>query len=142
MALDPKKRIGVVVLSNQQGDVDDIARHLLRPNVPLAKPTNTKHTEIAIDLALLDRYAGRYEAKGEGIFTVAREGDFLTIESPADWGLPKLRIRPEPPRDFFATELPVRVTFQTENDNRVSGLLIYPPRGQKAVPAKRLSSGK
>ena len=139
MAWDPKKRVGVIVLSNQQGDVDDIARHLLRPDVPLAKPTNTKHTEIAIDSSLLDKYAGRYEAQGEGIFTVARENNFLTIESPADWGLPKLRIRPESPRDFFAKELPVRVTFQTDNNGRVTGILIYPPRGQKAVPANRLN---
>jgi serine-type D-Ala-D-Ala carboxypeptidase/endopeptidase len=139
MAWDPKKRVGVVVLSNQQGDVDDIARHLLRPDFPLAKPTNTKHTEIAIDSTLLDKYAGCYEAQGEGIFIVAREGNFLTIESPADWGLPKLRIRPESQQDFFATQLPVRVTFQINNDGRVTGLLIYPPRGQKAVPANRLS---
>ena len=139
MAWDPKKRVGVVVLSNQQGDVDDIARHLLRPDVPLTKPTNTKHTEIAIDSALLDKYAGRYEAQGEGTFTVARENNFLTIESPADWGLPKLRIRSESLLDFFATELPLRVTFKIDNDGRVTGLLVYPPRGQKAVPANRLN---
>jgi hypothetical protein len=128
----------VVVLSNQQGDVNDIARHLLRPDFPLAKPMNTKHTEIALEPALLDKYAGRYEAEGEGIFTIAREADFLTIESPADWGLPKLRIRPETEHDFFASELPLRVTFKNDKNNRVTGLLIYPPRGQKAVPATRL----
>ena len=138
MAWDPKKRIGVVVLSNQVPSVDDIARHLLRPNFPLAKPTTTKHTEIALDSATLDKYAGRYEAKGEGIFIVTREGDFLMIESPADWGLPKLRIRPESTQDFFASELPLRVTFNIDNDGRVNGLLIYPPRGQKALPADRI----
>jgi CubicO group peptidase (beta-lactamase class C family) len=140
IAWDPKKRIGAVVLSNQQGDVNDIALHLLRPDVPLARPKKTKHSEIAVDASLLDKYTGRYEAPGEGIFTVARENNFLTIQSPADWGLPKLRIRPETQQDFFATELPVRVTFKIDNDGRVSGLLIYPPRGQNAVPANRLSS--
>jgi serine-type D-Ala-D-Ala carboxypeptidase/endopeptidase len=142
MAWDPKSRVGVVVLSNQVGSVDDIARHLLRPNFPLAKPANTKHNEITVDSTVLDFYAGRYEAKGEGIFTVARENNFLTIESPADWGLPKLRIRPESTRDFFASELPLRVTFKIDNDGRVNGLLIYPPRGQKAVPADRMSSDR
>ncbi len=142
VAWDPKKRTGVVVLSNQQGDVNDIARHLLRPDVPLAKPTNTKHVEIAIDSSLLDNYVGHYEAHGEGTFTVARANNFLTIESPADWGLPKLHIHPESPRDFFATELPVRVTFQVGNDGRVTGLFIYPPRGQKGVPANRIDSAK
>jgi serine-type D-Ala-D-Ala carboxypeptidase/endopeptidase len=142
MAYDPKARLGVVVLTNQVGDVGDIARHLLRPDFPLAKPANAKHTEIALDSKVLDSYAGRYEAKGEGIFTVARENDFLTIESPADWGLPKLRIRAESPRDFFATELPLRVKFQTGPDGRVTGLTIYPPRGQKVVPANKLTAEK
>jgi CubicO group peptidase (beta-lactamase class C family) len=140
MAWDPKKRAGVVVLSNQVGSVDDIARHLLRPNIPLTKPTNTKHTEIAIDSKVLGTYAGQYEAKGEGVFNVTREADFLMIESPADWGLPTLRIRPESTRDFFASELPLRITFQTDRDGHVTGLLIYPPRGQKAIPASRMSS--
>jgi hypothetical protein len=63
------------------------------------------------------------------------------IESPANWGFPKLRIRPETLLNFFATELPVRITFQVDNSGRVTGLLVYPPRGQKAVPATRLISG-
>src|SRR5437868_5616721 len=140
MAYDPKSRVGVVVLTNQIGDVGDIARHLLRPDFPLAKPANTKHIEITLDEKVLDSYVGRYEAKGEGIFIVARENDFLTLESPADWGLPKLRIRPENQQDFFATELPVRVTFEAAPDGKVSGLVIYPPRGQKGVPADKLAT--
>jgi len=142
MAYDPKARVGVVVLTNEVGEVGDIARHLLRPDFPLAKPANTKHTEIALDSKVLDSYVGRYEAKGEGIFTIARENDFLTIESPADWGLPKLRIRPESQRDFFASELPIRVTFQADPDGKVHSLTIYPPRGQKNVPANKLPGEK
>ena len=142
MAYDPKTRVGVVVLTNQVGDVGDLARHLLRPDFPLAKRANTKHTEITLDSKVLDSYAGRYEAKGEGILTIDRENDFLTIESPADWGLPKLRIRPENQRDFFASELPFRVTFQTGSDGKVHDLTIYPPRGQKGVPANKLAAEK
>src|SRR5207248_11720426 len=60
----------------------------------------------------------------------------------ADWGLPKLRIRPENQRDFFASELPFRVTFQTGSDGKVHDLTIYPPRGQKGVPANKLAAEK
>ena len=141
-AYDPKARVGVVVLTNQVGDVGDIVRHLLRRDFPLVNPANIKHTEITLDSKVLDSYVGRYEAKGEGTFTIARENDFLTIESPADWGLPKLRIRPESQRDFFATELPLRVTFQTGSDGKVRSLTIYPPRGQKGVPANKLAADK
>jgi D-alanyl-D-alanine-carboxypeptidase/D-alanyl-D-alanine-endopeptidase len=142
VAWDPKRRVGVVVLSNQLGGVSDIARHLLRPDVPLERPTATKRTEIALNSAVLDTYGGRYEAQGEGIFIIVRERDFLTIQLPADWGLPKMRLHPESLRDFFAAELPLRVTFQTDGDGRVNGLLVHPPRGQKAIPANRISSDK
>ena len=140
VAWDPKKRVGVVVLSNQVTSVSDIARHLLRPNVPLEKPAAAKHVEITLDSAVLDTYTGRYEAQGEGIFTITREGTFLTIQFPADWGLPKLRLRPESQRDFFASELPLRVTFQAGDDGQVNGLLVHPPRGQQAVLAHRIAS--
>jgi D-alanyl-D-alanine-carboxypeptidase/D-alanyl-D-alanine-endopeptidase len=142
LAWDPKTRIGVVVLCNQLADVSDIARHLLRPNIPLAKPTAIKRTQISLDPAVLETYAGRYEASGEGIFRVALEATFLTIQAPSDWGLPKLRIHPESRRDFFATELPLRVTFQTDSGGHVTGMLVYPPRGQHEVPAQRMASDK
>ena len=137
VAWDPKMRIGVVVLSNQVADVGDIARHLLRPSMPLTKPTLIKHTEIVLDPKVLDSYSGRYEAKGEGVFAIVRDADALTIESPSEWGLPKLRLRPESQFDFFVSELPLRVTFQTSSGD-VSGMVIYPPRGQKGVVASRI----
>ena len=60
MAWEPKKRVGVVVLSNHVTGVGDLARHLLQPNRPLAKPAATKRTEITLDSAILNSYAGRY----------------------------------------------------------------------------------
>jgi serine-type D-Ala-D-Ala carboxypeptidase/endopeptidase len=139
VAWDPKKRVGVVVLSNQVASVGDVARHLLRSNVPLEKPTVTKRTEVPFESAVRETYAGRYEARGEGVFIIAREGNFLMIQLPASWGLPKLRLRPESLRDFFVAELALRVTFQADSDGLVNGLLVYPPRGQQAVPANRIS---
>jgi D-alanyl-D-alanine-carboxypeptidase/D-alanyl-D-alanine-endopeptidase len=139
---DPRSRVGVVVLSNQLAGVGDIARHLLRPHVPLERPTVTKHTEISVESAVLDAYAGQYEVKEEGIVRIVREHDFLTIQLPISWGLPKFRLRPESQRDFFVAELPVRLTFQTDPDGQVNGLLVYPPRGQHALPADRIRSEK
>jgi len=136
MVWDPKRRAGVVVLSNHVAPVGDVARHLLRPSRPLATPAATKRIEIALDSSVLESYAGRY-VSGTEAFIIAREGAFLTILLPADWGLPKLRIRPESRRDFFAAELPLRVTFQVNDDGQVSGLLVHPPRGQKVIPAAR-----
>jgi hypothetical protein len=142
VAWDPRKRIGAVVLSNQVAGVSDIARHLLRPDLPLERPTATRRTEIALDSAILDTYVGRYEAQDDGMFIIIRERNFLMIQLPADWGLPKMRLRPESLRDFFASELPLRVTFQVDSNGRVNRLLVYPPRGQKPLPAQRITSNR
>ena len=126
----PQQRAGVVVLMNQTGSVGDIARHLLRPSLPLEKATRARHTEITLDPRVLDSYAGRYELQGEGVTTIAHDGTALTIELPASWGLPRLGLHAETERDFFATELPLRVTFEMDGSNRVTGMLVHPPRGQ------------
>jgi D-alanyl-D-alanine-carboxypeptidase/D-alanyl-D-alanine-endopeptidase len=140
IAWDPAKRVGVVVLSNQVTNVGDIARHLLRPSFPLEKPTATKRTEITLDRATLDAYVGNYEAGGEGIFQVFREGDSLAIRAPAEWGLPKFRLHPENRQNFFVTELPMRVAFHFESDGSVKKILVYPPRGQRPIQAVRITN--
>jgi D-alanyl-D-alanine-carboxypeptidase/D-alanyl-D-alanine-endopeptidase len=41
IAWDPKQRIGVVVLANRAGGMGDLSRHLLRPDLPLTRPSGT-----------------------------------------------------------------------------------------------------
>lgn len=134
VAWQPQRRIGVVVLANQTSNVGDIARHLLQPSVPLEQPARARHTEITLAAATLDKYAGRYDMKEEGAVVIARDDSLLTIELPASWGLPKLRLHAASQRDFFATELPLRVTFEADG----SAMQVYPPRGQRAIAAVRL----
>jgi serine-type D-Ala-D-Ala carboxypeptidase/endopeptidase len=140
IAWDPARRAGVVVLSNQVTNVADIARHLLRPKFQLEKPIVTKRTEVTLNPATFDTYVGNYEAVEEGIFEIGRENDSLTIRSPAEWGLPKFRLHPESRQDFFVAELPMRVAFQFESDGSVKKMLVYPPRGQHAIAAVRLTN--
>jgi D-alanyl-D-alanine-carboxypeptidase/D-alanyl-D-alanine-endopeptidase len=132
----PARRIGVVILSNQMGDVSDIARHLLQPAPPLSPPIATNHTEVALDEATLESYEGRYEGPdGVGAFIVTRVGKDLSIKVPNDWGLPRFHLHPHNRTDFFVAEMPLRVSFEMAN-GRVSGLLVYPPRGQHAIAAR------
>jgi len=101
----------------------------------------TKRTEITLDSAVLATYAGQYEAaEEEGTFTVKREQDVLSLELPISWALPKFRLHPETRTDFFVAELPVRVTFQVDREGHVTGMLVYPPCGQRSLQAKRISS--
>ena len=136
---DRNKKVGAVVLANCVTDVSDIGKHILRPDLPLVERAPVVlHTEIPLDAAILGRYVGRYAAQGEGIFTVALESGHLTFAAPAEWGLPKLRIRPESKTDFFAAELPLRIAFQIGPGGSAIGMTIYPPRGQKGLAAKKI----
>ena len=136
IAYDPRTRSGVVVLSNSAASVGDLARHLLRPSIPLATPQAPapQRTEIAIDPVLLDRYAGRYEPGPGAVFVITREGEALMLQLP---GLPKLRLRPESPRSFFLAEnTRVTVTFEVDPAGRAVRLMLGSPTGD--VPAQRL----
>jgi len=141
LAWEPRTRRGVVVLSNQLTAVADIGNHLLKPSTPLEPPTITRHAEINLESKILDAYAG-HDAKEEGVFLIVRERDSLTIQLPIGWGIPKFRLRPESPRDFFVAELAIRVTLQTDRSGQVNGILVYPPRGQHALPANRITPPK
>jgi len=66
---------------------------------------------------ILDACAG-HDVKEEGVFLIVHERDFLTIQMPVGWGLPKFRLRPESSRDFFVAELPIRVRFQTDTNGQ------------------------
>jgi D-alanyl-D-alanine-carboxypeptidase/D-alanyl-D-alanine-endopeptidase len=137
IAWDPVARAGVVVLSNHVVPVGDIARHLIRPGIPLAAPVRGRRSEITLPASTLDTLAGDYRAEGEGVFAIVRDGAFLTITAPEDWGLPRLRLRPESPRDFFASELPLRVQFQSDESGRATGVVIHPPNGNQPIRAGR-----
>ena len=136
IAYDPRTHSGVVVLSNSAASVGDVARHLLRPAIPLAKPQAPapQRTEVAIDASLLDLYAGRYEPGPGAVFVITREGDALMLQLP---GLPKLRLRPESPRAFFVAEnTRVTVIFEVDSAGRAVRLMLGSPTGD--VPAQRL----
>jgi CubicO group peptidase (beta-lactamase class C family) len=136
MAYEPKTRTGVVVLSNAAAGVGDIARHVLRPAIPLAKPAAPapQRTEVQIDPKLFDVYAGQY-APGPGtVFVVSHEGESLMLQLP---GLPKLRLRPEREREFFVAEnTRISVTFEVDATVQVTRLLLRAPTGD--VPAARV----
>jgi CubicO group peptidase (beta-lactamase class C family) len=74
IGFDPKKRAGVVVLSNRftNTGVDDIGRHLLDPSSPLIEPAKVRK-EIAVDEKVLERYVGTYELAPTFAITITRE---------------------------------------------------------------------
>jgi CubicO group peptidase (beta-lactamase class C family) len=138
LAYDPKNRTGVVVLSNAAAGVGDIALHLLRPSFALDAPKPRKpHREIAVDASLLDRYAGRYDAGSGWVYAVTREGDALRIQLPA---APRFRLFAETERDFFIKEADIQVSFERDDKDRATGLVLH--LWGLNLPAKRLETPK
>jgi CubicO group peptidase (beta-lactamase class C family) len=138
VAWQPQRRIGVVVLCNQTTGAGGIARHLLQPDAPYGQPQRARRTQISLDPAVLETYVGRYQMQEDGVVLITRDGNLLSIELPADWGIPKLHLHAEDQRQFFTKELPLRVTFEVDANGRVTGMQVFPPRGQGAIAAVRL----
>ncbi|HEY1307958.1 MAG TPA: serine hydrolase [Vicinamibacterales bacterium] len=146
---DPKKRIGVVVLSNAftHIGVDDIGIHLLNPKAPLANPEPPKeHTEIPIDPKLLDNYIGRYQVTAHLVLEITRSGDCLFAQGVAQLpqnrpgdptGLPKFELFAEGEDRFFARVTDLQITFETGPDGRAAGLILH--KAGRDMPGVRLS---
>jgi D-alanyl-D-alanine-carboxypeptidase/D-alanyl-D-alanine-endopeptidase len=141
---DPVRRIGVVVLSNAftLSGVDDIGFHLLNPELPLASPAPPEapkeHTEIHIDLRLLDNYTGRYQLTPNLIFEITRDGDRLFAQGFAQSAgqamvLPKFELFAEGENNFFARVADNQIAFETGPEGRATSLILR--RAGRGMPA-------
>jgi D-alanyl-D-alanine-carboxypeptidase/D-alanyl-D-alanine-endopeptidase len=130
IAYDARTRTGVVVLSNTGMMVQDISRHLLWRESPLAPPRK----EVTLEPAVLDRYVGEYQAATSPTFVVLRERDRLFVRIPYMATLP---LRPESEHDFYVPELQFEFVFDWNVDGRVEEMLFRPRRSQPMLALRR-----
>jgi CubicO group peptidase (beta-lactamase class C family) len=122
IGLDRKNRRGVVVLSNSANDIDDIGRHLLVSQYPLAKLEPPKeHKVIQLDPKVFDAYAGEYQIAPAVSLVFTREGDKLFMQPT---GQSKVEIFPESETDFFLAVADVQVTFVTDEKGQVNEAIL------------------
>lgn len=133
----PKKKTGVVVLSNQATEVSDLAHHIMDPAFPLANPKIEKRVKIKLDSRSLSNYEGKFRTGDGEIFILKQQDENLLLESPPDWGLPVLKIHPESITSFFMEELPMKIVFSQETGKKES-IMIYPPRRKDGIQALRV----
>jgi hypothetical protein len=118
----------VVVLSNagSGAGIEDIGIHLLNPKVPLLVgdmlQPQKERKEIAVDPQLLDRYAGRYRFPSSQMASVTRKGSHLLLQGE---GEVKIAFYPESSREFFARIMDAQITFETDAQGNVTGLLFH-----------------
>src|SRR5688500_9631647 len=130
LALDPRNRTGVVVLSNTStmAGVNDIGLHLLHPASPLMKPPRKT---VNVDAAILETYTGVYELAPDMNITITREGAQLFAQV-TNQG--KVEIYAETPRDFFYRVVDAQITFGEGGES-----LVLHQNGVD-TPAKRIAA--
>lgn len=128
---DPAMRLGVVLLSNSSGDVDDIALHLLSPKLPLKQVV--KRTEVKLDPARLDALVGRYGLAPTFVLTVTHEGEGLFIQAT---GQSKLQVFAETDSTFFYKAVEAQVSFTRDATGKATQIVLH--QNGRDLPGPRL----
>jgi len=127
IGFDPARRIGVVVLCNNGNEtVDDIGFHLLDETFPL-RPPPQKHTEVAVDSLVLQRYVGDYELAPTFHIVITREAAHLFAQATAQ---PRFAIFAESDSTFFLKAVDAQLTL------RADGLVLH-QNGQH-IPGRKV----
>jgi serine-type D-Ala-D-Ala carboxypeptidase/endopeptidase len=113
---DPAARLGVVLLANAESLWEDVARHVLRPSLPL----NAKQTGIVLADAILDGYVGRYVDGAGGAWPVVREPSGLVLRHPQGYRVP---LTPQSETHFSVQGFPnLFVDFQRDAAGKPTAL--------------------
>ena len=140
MGFDPKRRTGVVVLTNIATAIggDDLGRHLLDSSYPLQKVTPPQeHKEITVDTKVLDGYVGSYQLAPTMILAVSRDGGQLSVQLT---GQPKFPMFAESERKFFLKVVDAQISFDTDAQGKTTQATLH-QNGRDQV-AKRLDEAE
>ena len=140
MGFDPKRRSGVVVLSNiaTGAGQDDLGRHLLDASYPLQKiAPPQEHKEITVDTKVLDGYVGSYQLAPTAILSVSRDGGQLSLQLT---GQAKVPMFPESERKFFLKVVDAQITFDSDAQGKATQATLH-QNGRDQV-AKRLDEAE
>ena len=121
VGFDPASRNAVVVLSNSAFSVDDLGFHLLDRRFELSAPPPPR-TEVEVDPAIYEEYAGRYQLAKDILVTVTRENDQIFIQLT---GQPRVEIFPESESSFFLRAVQAQVSFGRDSRDTVDHLVIH-----------------
>jgi len=144
LALDPMQGRAVVALSNSAAEPStvDLAVHILigspfapTPAVPPAPPPPTRHTEISLQSAQLDKFVGRYDFGF--IIAITRDGAVLRAQREGLAGAAALPIFPEAPLAFFWKAVDAQIQFITDADGAVIGAAFN--QGGASLTGKRIA---
>jgi CubicO group peptidase (beta-lactamase class C family) len=135
----PQRQVGVVVLANKEtGRITQLGELVMRAALgqdvqplPPYKPIPPRK-EIAVDPAILVKYAGVYQLPAGLDLTISVEDGKLMLHT----GQPKVQLFAESPTEFFFKVLDAQVTFVPDQDGNVTKLIIG-NSGQRVEAARK-----
>ncbi len=128
IGFDPRRKIGVVVLSNSTLSIDDIGFHILNPTVPL----QTVRVVIALPADSLDAYVGTYQLAPTFALTIRREGAGLVAQAT---GQGVNAIYPSARDEFFLKVVDAQISFVRDATGKIASLVLH--QGGRNMPAPR-----
>ena len=131
IAFDPRRGVGVVVLTNSASMADNLGGDLIRfgPPPPIQ--------EVQVNPEVLRRYTGEYrDASGNSLFVRLEDGGFLTSQGE---GRVRDPMYAESETAFFLKRIPWRITFQVNEAGEVGGMVLA-ANGREIV-AQRVGEG-
>lgn len=128
IGFDPRRRLGVVVLSNSAASVDDLGFHLLHASFPLAPV----RAVALLPAESLDAYAGEYELAPNFTLTVRKIGTDLLAQATGQGAVP---IYPSARDEFFYRVVDAQISFVRDSMGRVASLVLH--QGGRDTPGRR-----
>jgi D-alanyl-D-alanine-carboxypeptidase/D-alanyl-D-alanine-endopeptidase len=133
IGFDPVRRVGAVVLSNTNIEMDDIGFHLIDPSLPLGAPRPIP-VPIELPASALDDFVGEYSLAADESLFVTREGGELLIHWTSD--PENTRIVPETGTRFFMEGADADFTFTRDAAGAVTGVVAR--SGNSETPGRRV----
>jgi CubicO group peptidase (beta-lactamase class C family) len=130
----PDEGVSVIILANLMPvPLAEISRDLSAIVFGERHAVPAVRRPAAIDPALYDSYAGRYQLAPDVEIAVWREGDRLLVQAT---GQPRDVAVPESAQTFYSRVSPVRLSFVTDASGRAVSLVLHAPDGDLSAPRK------
>ena len=129
IGFDPRRKIGVVVLSNSTLSIDDIGFHVLNPASALA----TVRAAIALPADSLDTYVGEYQLAPAFAIGIRKVNGGLVAQATGQSAFP---IYPSARDEFFFRVVDAQLSFVRDSTGHVTSLILHQNGRDQPAPRR------
>ncbi len=129
IGFDPRRKIGVVVLSNSTLSIDDIGFHILNPASALA----TVRAAVALPADSLDTYIGEYQLAPAFAISIRKVNGSLFAQATGQSANP---IYPSARDEFFFRVVDAQISFVRNPAGQVTSLILHQNGRDQTAPRR------